>query len=292
MPRYKKVSDNIPSYTFWDLDQEKKIHVANRQVKVTSDMTVFHPHRLGYYAIRLITAGSAQIFIDHIPYNIEENWVMLATPEQISWVNIPENTEIKMSVIAFNKNLIDLMGFAENATALITGLSSHLNTTLSPEDADIVKNYFVLILREFEHKDKPNYAVLAALTKALLLRLYNMHHGNTRLGKRRQNYLNIYRQFLGTLENNYKDNHYVADYVDSMLISEKQLNRACKAITNSTAGQIIQQRLDFEAKRLLFYTPNTVKEIGYHLGFKDPAHFNKFFKKQNLITPREFRLQF
>jgi AraC-like DNA-binding protein len=97
--------------------------------------------------------------------------------------------------------------------------------------------------------------------------------------------------YLELLNKNYCEKRYVADYTELLAVSEKTLNRACQAIAKSTASQIIQQRVNFEAKRLLFTSTNTVKEIGFHLGFKDPAHFNKFFKNRNKITPREFRLK-
>jgi len=47
-----------------------------------------------------------------------------------------------------------------------------------------------------------------------------------------------------------------------------------------------------EAKRLLAHTNESVKEIGYNLGFDEPTNFIKYFRKHSNSTPIEFREQF
>jgi AraC family transcriptional regulator, transcriptional activator of pobA len=44
-----------------------------------------------------------------------------------------------------------------------------------------------------------------------------------------------------------------------------------------------------EAKRILAHTTESVKEIGYDLGFEEPTNFIKYFKKHSKLTPTEFR---
>jgi transcriptional regulator, araC family len=39
----------------------------------------------------------------------------------------------------------------------------------------------------------------------------------------------------------------------------------------------------------LIHTPQSVKQIALQLGFEEATHFNKFFKKQQHITPKVFR---
>ncbi|MCY1416058.1 HTH-type transcriptional activator RhaR [compost metagenome] len=44
-----------------------------------------------------------------------------------------------------------------------------------------------------------------------------------------------------------------------------------------------------EARRLLLFTSSSVNEIGYQLGFKDPAYFTRFFSREAGMTPSEYR---
>jgi AraC family transcriptional activator of pobA len=45
-----------------------------------------------------------------------------------------------------------------------------------------------------------------------------------------------------------------------------------------------------EAKALLKHTDWNIADIAYALGFEEPAHFNNFFKKQALASPKSFRV--
>ena len=70
-----------------------------------------------------------------------------------------------------------------------------------------------------------------------------------------------------------------------------RLNDHVKRATGVTAGHLIRQRLLTEAKRQLVFTTEPIHEIAYSLGFSDPSHFTRFFRKQTATTPQEFRAQ-
>jgi AraC family transcriptional activator of pobA len=67
------------------------------------------------------------------------------------------------------------------------------------------------------------------------------------------------------------------------------LNRALKEIAEKTTTEIIAERILQEAKILLRQSSWNVSEIAYALGFKEPTHFNNFFKKHTKISPLKFR---
>jgi AraC-like DNA-binding protein len=67
------------------------------------------------------------------------------------------------------------------------------------------------------------------------------------------------------------------------------LNRAVKETTGKTTSALIATRLVSEAKALLKHTNWSITEIGYSLGFEEPAHFNNFFRKHAEVSPSAFR---
>lgn len=79
------------------------------------------------------------------------------------------------------------------------------------------------------------------------------------------------------------------DYADRLNVHVNHLNRAIKLSTGKTTTGHIFERLTSEAKALLKHTDWNISEIGYCLGFEEPAHFNHFFKKQTSMTPSAFR---
>ncbi|WP_420225389.1 helix-turn-helix domain-containing protein [Pigmentiphaga litoralis] len=67
------------------------------------------------------------------------------------------------------------------------------------------------------------------------------------------------------------------------------MNDAVKRATGKTAGQVIQQRVLLEAKRLLSLTDMGIAEVAYQLGYDDLAYFCRFFKRHTQTTPGDFR---
>jgi AraC family transcriptional activator of pobA len=67
------------------------------------------------------------------------------------------------------------------------------------------------------------------------------------------------------------------------------LNVVVKRITGKTSTNIIQSQLIASAKSLLRQTNLSAKEVAFKLHFKEPTHFNSFFKKFTGFTPQQFR---
>jgi AraC family transcriptional regulator, transcriptional activator of pobA len=79
------------------------------------------------------------------------------------------------------------------------------------------------------------------------------------------------------------------DFASHLAVHVNHLNRAIRLTTGKTTTEHIFERLTSEAKSLLKHTNWNISEIGYSLGFEEPAHFNHFFKKQTNMTPSAFR---
>ncbi|MDN5284858.1 MAG: AraC-type DNA-binding protein [Mucilaginibacter sp.] len=80
------------------------------------------------------------------------------------------------------------------------------------------------------------------------------------------------------------------DFADKLAVHVNYLNRIVKKSTGRTTSEFIYDRINSEAKILLKHTRWNISEIGYALGFDDQVHFNKFFKKQEGISPSSYRL--
>lgn len=287
MARYKKIRTNATVFSSEKLDTDTNVFVGKIKVFLDFNSQVLRPHQTDFYALRFILDGEGELLIDHVSYLIQKNWINFVSPDKISVVSIPKETTFEYLLIAFTPSFIDRMGFTENIKSFITGPARKLNFLVDEDGSKSFKKYFELI--HYEYSQQKNEEILAALIRALLIRIYSQ--SKELIGQKAPNrsYDNIFRDFLSSLNLHFRSSHFVADYVEMLQVSEKQLNRACHSIANKPANKIISEKLDFEAKRLLFHSSNSVKEIGFHLGFKDPAHFVKFFKKQNGMTPNHFR---
>ena len=75
-----------------------------------------------------------------------------------------------------------------------------------------------------------------------------------------------------------------SDFARQLAVHVNHLNRCVRATTGKTTTAHIAERLAGEAKALLRHTDWNVAEVGYSLGFDEPAHFNYFFKKQTGLS--------
>lgn len=82
----------------------------------------------------------------------------------------------------------------------------------------------------------------------------------------------------------------VGQYAAALGLTPSRLTLICRRAANCPPQQLIHTRLLLEAKRLLLYTNMTASEVGYSLGFSDPAYFSRFFMQRVGLSPRTYRL--
>lgn len=84
----------------------------------------------------------------------------------------------------------------------------------------------------------------------------------------------------------------VADVAHQACTSERTLRRLVRReLGRSLLEEISERRLTEAARQLLAHPSHTVAEIGHGTGFRDPAHFNRIFRKRFGLPPGQFRCQ-
>jgi len=99
----------------------------------------------------------------------------------------------------------------------------------------------------------------------------------------------IAHDFKKLLADNFKTEKSPSAYAAMLNISAPYLNEALKKVTGLPVTYWITHEVVLEAKRLLFYTDLTVKEIAHQLGYDDHTYFSRLFKSAENTTPLAFR---
>lgn len=97
--------------------------------------------------------------------------------------------------------------------------------------------------------------------------------------------------FLQMVELHYRDGWPVARYADALGVTSDRLHAHCRREKNCGPRAIIHERLVREACARLQQLDLPVEQIGYGLGFRDPAYFNRFFRKYRGASPGNYRRQ-
>ena len=99
----------------------------------------------------------------------------------------------------------------------------------------------------------------------------------------------ILDRYRATLETHFRSAKRLDFYAAAVGVSPPRLNPACKARSGKTSSELLHERIIVEAKRYLIYMDMSVAEIGYELGFEDPAYFSRFFARRVGVPPVVYR---
>ncbi len=158
---------------------------------------------------------------------------------------------------------------------------------------DAQKNRFNLLydvfVEEFSTPDKIQGDMLQMLLKRLIIMSTRLAKEQLIVKELNNEQIEVIRKFNFLVDLHYKTKRKVGDYADMLYKSPKTLSNLFSIYSQKSPQQIILERLALEAKRLIHFTDKQNQEIAYELGFNDPAHFSRFFKKMNQMTPSEYR---
>lgn len=101
--------------------------------------------------------------------------------------------------------------------------------------------------------------------------------------------LAIIQNLRNAIEENFRLMHSASDYADMLHVTPVVLARVTKNHFNKTLSDLITERIIVEAKRELYLTDKTVKEIAYELGYDDEFYFSRLFKVKTEISPQFYR---
>ena len=99
----------------------------------------------------------------------------------------------------------------------------------------------------------------------------------------------IMSRYRELLETHFRLEKAMDYYAVALGVSTQRLNQACKQRAGKTASELLHERTIIEAKRYLVYMEMSVAEVGYDLGFDDPAYFSRFFSNRVGQPPGQYR---
>lgn len=133
-----------------------------------------------------------------------------------------------------------------------------------------------------------NSSIVAGIIECLTSRIQQLNQGISK--QPFYQYKVFTSNFKQLVEQEFKKMKQVQQYADQLNISPSYLNELIKKTTGTTPIELIHERIIIEAKRMLYYTTMSSKEIAYQLGYEDYSYFSTFFKKRVGVSPSQFRI--
>jgi AraC-like DNA-binding protein len=250
------------------------------------------PHRHNYYEILFFNASGGTHEIDFTSFPIRKNSLHFISPEQVHLLR--RDKKVSGYVLSFSK---DFCYEETTGVEFIDSFPFFNNPYAAPivRLREIEKKYISEIIEKINSEyfspgeDMAN--VLSAYLTILLITAKRFYKPENSSGKIIPPRTELTRRFKKEVEKNFLKIKSVSGYSKLLHITSGHLNDTVHHDTGRTASEIIHERIILEAKRLLYRSEKSVKEIAYALDYDDPSYFVKFFKTHTKDTPENFRRQ-
>ncbi|MFT0714126.1 helix-turn-helix domain-containing protein [Flagellimonas lutimaris] len=215
----------------------------------------------------------------------------IITVTYLQYVSYSE-TELPLSAILFNREFYCISDHDSEVSCngiLFFGTQDIPIITIPEGQLNKFNLLHDMFIEEFSTPDNIQGDMLQMLLKRMIIM-------STRLAKEQlivktlgNDHIDTIRKFNFLVDLHYKTKRKVSDYAEMLYKSPKTLSNLFSIYNQKSPQQIILERIALEAKRLINFTDKQNQEIAFELGFNDPAHFSRFFKKMTQMTPSEYR---
>ncbi|WP_324677438.1 AraC family transcriptional regulator [Hymenobacter sp. GOD-10R] len=244
------------------------------------------PHRDAHYLLVLLQAGELRLTLDFEDLALAGPTLLLISPGQVHRLReaiTPQGWGVSFEPSLVDEQARDLLEQRLRQPLPLTGhftFEGRANTLLAllaDCQTEVAAN---------AHSGPMLHALLAALLHLVAGLLAPPATSAEVSITRGEALLDGFRQLLRQHFTTWKQ---PAQYAAALAVTPSHLNDTVKALSGSSVSTHLQQRTILEAKRLLYYSDQSVKHIGYTLGYDEPVYFGKLFKKVTGLTPQQFR---
>lgn len=261
------------------------VHMSRLEDLVRDFKGIDQPHAHDFYMVMYVAEGSGSHTIDFKTYPIAPNQLYFLTPGQVH--NWELSQDSKGFTLFFEAHFFTSMYNQRLYEYPFYHTLQHVPILQLEPDVDVFKSLFTCAFNEFQEAKSTHDTIILAYLY-LLLEKANQFYKEEQVMDTNSHYTKI-RHFEELVNQHFVTEREVRAYANWMNLSPNYLNAICKTYLNKTASQLIQERLLIEAQRLLTHTGMSIKEISYHLNFKDTSYFSRFFRKHTGQTPVAFK---
>jgi AraC family transcriptional activator of pobA len=252
-----------------------------------------HIQRLNYFSLIWVKKGSGSVKADFSETDFSANTLFAFAPYQ-PFMFITDQ-KIEGVVLNFHPEFFCIHKHHEEISCNGVLFNNIYASPLVKVDESSAKTFNMLteqIRSEMQIQALAQFELLVSYLKIFLItasRLKTSQEPNLEQisGANKEPF--VLQNLKNFIEFNYKTKHAPSDYADLLNITPKALAKITKSYFNKTLTDLISERIVIEAKRELYLTKKSVKEIAFELGYIDEHYFSRFFKNNAGVSPITYR---
>lgn len=249
--------------------------------------------RLSYFSVILIKSGQADLTADFREYKVDAPSLLAFSPYQP--FKLQADGALEGWAINFHPEFFCIFKHHQEIASngvLFNNIYQVPYLELSAGDVALFEGLIEQMLIETQKTELAQYELLISYLKIVLIhaaRLKVNQQPTAKVAKASVKEPFILQKLKDAIEAHYRTKHSASDYAEMLNITPKALAKITKAYFQKTLTDLISDRIVIEAKRELYLSAKSIKEIAYELGFDDEFYFSRFFKKRADISPQYYR---
>ncbi|TRW24663.1 helix-turn-helix domain-containing protein [Flavobacterium zepuense] len=259
--------------------------VITKDTEQYANHDVFDKHMDDYYIILMVTKGNAIMHCGMENITISANGLLVIKPFQVHGIiNISDDIEGYFTGI-------ESFLIPAQCRAVFNNLAPKQQFLhLTPQQTLV--NTVKLLHETSEGNNLHKNAIINGLFTAYIHQVAALYEATSTLVESRQNQAATITEQFNTLLSQHSFLELPSFFAQKLNITTAHLNHCLKTTTGFTITHWLQEAMINEAKQLIYYTDNDIKQIAYILGYQDHAYFARQFKKITGQTPLAFRKKF
>ncbi|MFT3947901.1 MAG: helix-turn-helix domain-containing protein [Agriterribacter sp.] len=287
MPKNKNIpinpmADELRSGVFIGKGSTKDIHSFDELDLLTFEK-IEQAHRDDYHFFFIQEQGTTTVEIDFQKHKVKPHTIAYIYPNQVHRMVAFQNATVCFWAIS-NENL------NSEYLKLLQEIAPAKPLAVKQDEFSIISETASLCIKLYERKNEKLYhSLLKDSFNTLIGLVASQYLNKTKSNNTLSRFEIITKAFKVILENNFSTAKRPTEYAERLNISTPYLNECVKNTTGFPVSHHIQQRVILEAKRLLYHSDKSVKEIAAELGYDDYPYFSRLFTKVTGMAALAFR---
>ena len=282
----------MTNQTIFTLVNEQNGNLAFKLFFFEDNSYFDHLQRNNYYSLIWVTEGNGKLKTDFSEYDFEQNSLFAFSPYQPFMFS---SNLIKGVAIYFHSDFFCIHKHQTEVTCNGVLFNNIYQKPFIQVDEPLQNALYKIIGQIKSEMQNPGLAQYELLISYMKIFLISASRSKTQQQpqaiqlKEANKEPYILQNLKEAIENDFKSRHAPKDYAVLLNISPNALAKITKSHFNKTLTNLITERIIIEAKRELYLTNKSVKEVAYELGYDDEYYFSRLFKKNVNISPQVYR---
>jgi len=299
----KQIRKLLPVQIESELGDDFFVVTVNSDESLNDKLSSFlkYPCRSDVYMAVFCKKGEFKLEVDLVSYRLTEKSLFVSIPGNIIKLedDYPGDMNgVEIVILAISKSFLSDVSF--DASKMFNDRMNirydpvvHLDESM----VEICSRYVTLI----EEIIKTNYPYRRESVGSIVASLFYLFSGS--MNSRKVSKLKpivyekkssirvklLFERFMKLVSEYHTTERGVAFYANNLGLTPKYLSKLIKQASGRSAPDWIDAFVILEAKNMLKYTDDSIKEIVYKLNFPNPSVFYKYFKAHTGMTPSEYR---